>query len=36
MTAAGIKEAELDDGIRYARSFITRFGKELLRLDLLQ
>lgn len=31
-----ISEAELDEGIRQARRFITRFGKELLSLDLLQ
>jgi hypothetical protein len=31
-----ISEAELDAGIRQARRFITRFGRELLNLDLLQ
>jgi hypothetical protein len=31
-----ISEAELDDGIRHARRFITRFGKDLLNIDLLQ
>ncbi|WP_444633872.1 hypothetical protein [Cupriavidus oxalaticus] len=31
-----ISTAELDEGIRQARRFITRFGRELLKLDLLQ
>ncbi len=31
-----ISEAELDEGFRHARRFITRFGKDLLKLDLLQ
>ena len=31
-----ISETELDDGMLHARRFITRFGKELLNLDLLQ
>ncbi len=31
-----ISEAELDEGIRQARRFITRFGRDLLNLDLLQ
>ena len=31
-----ISEAELDDGIRHAKRFITRYAKELLSLDLLQ
>ena len=31
-----ISEAELGEGIQHARRFITRYGKELLKLDLLQ
>lgn len=31
-----ISEAELDQGIRHTRRFMTRFGKDLLNLDLLQ